>query len=135
MRNVIQSRGRVRWIQDRRIACLPGWSGSRVSTAAITAPPQLLPFLYPEPPPPCLISLPATSDDQHGLPRLRACVQHKQSVQVEGEGVLVQHYPNEPRDRVSDWSILASEQGPKGSNPLSSSQLTLSYIPSSESLD
>lgn len=46
MRDVIQSRGRVRWIQDRRIACLPGWSGSRVSTAAITAPPRLSPFLY-----------------------------------------------------------------------------------------
>lgn len=42
---VIQSRGRVRWTRDRRIACLPGWSGSRVSTAAITAPPRLSPFL------------------------------------------------------------------------------------------
>lgn len=70
MRNVIQSRGRVRWIQDRRIACLPGWSGSRVSTAAITAPPQFLPFLHPEPPPPAWFPylLPATtSTAYHGF--------------------------------------------------------------------
>lgn len=116
MGKVIQSCCRVRWIRDSQIACLPDWSGSRVSTATpnspsatLVLPPRLryhhlhtisLPYL----------TCPANNDDQHGLPRDWLVCAAGNPCKPNGKRVLVQRYPNEPRERVGDWSILPSER-------------------------
>lgn len=92
-----------------------------MSTAAITAPPRLSPFLDPN-----HHLLPDfLSFYQRRLARpttrlARVCARDLQSVQIEGEQVLVQRYPNEtPR---TSRRLVDPARARRKSNPLSSSR-------------